>query len=72
VRFYERYLFPVSRQPDRVFKGAIGRHLIAIRLPSWVKIDTTSAQWDNVEIDSALRAFAAHKRSNTIEGKHSA
>jgi SAM-dependent methyltransferase len=30
VGFYDRYLFPVSRQLDRLFKGAIGKNLIAI------------------------------------------
>jgi SAM-dependent methyltransferase len=30
VGFYDRYIFPVSRQMDRFFKGAIGKNLIAI------------------------------------------
>ena len=30
VGFYDRYLFPVSRQLDRLFKGTIGKNLIAI------------------------------------------
>jgi SAM-dependent methyltransferase len=30
VGFYDRYLFPASRQLDRLFKGAIGKNLIAI------------------------------------------
>jgi SAM-dependent methyltransferase len=30
VGFYDRHLFPVSRQLDRLFKGTIGKNLIAI------------------------------------------
>ncbi len=30
VGFYDRYLFPVSQQLDRLFKGTIGKNLIAI------------------------------------------
>jgi SAM-dependent methyltransferase len=30
VGFYDRYIFPVSQQMDRFFKGAIGKNLIAI------------------------------------------
>ena len=30
VGFYDRYLFPVSRQLDLLFKGSIGKNLIAI------------------------------------------
>jgi hypothetical protein len=30
VGFYDRYLFPVSRQLDRLLKGGIGKNLVAI------------------------------------------
>jgi hypothetical protein len=30
VGFYDRYIFPISQQMDRIFKGAIGKNLVAI------------------------------------------